>query len=68
MPLRVEVTVGASPPAPLDVLLVPQVHYTEVVSVSPDARDPFESYQPTSVLAGQELAKELESTLGATLE
>jgi iron complex outermembrane receptor protein len=68
MPLRVEVTVGAAPPAPLDVLLVDQVHYTEVVSVSPNARDPFESYQPTSVLAGQELAKELESTLGATLE
>lgn len=67
MPLRIEVTVGAAPPAPLDVLLDTQVHYTEVLSVSPDARDQFESYQPTSVLAGQELSKELESTLGATL-
>lgn len=68
MPLRVDVTVGGTPPAPLDVLLDTEVHYTEVVSVSPTARDPFESYQATSVLAGQELTKELESTLGATLE
>lgn len=68
MPLRVDVTVGAVPPAPLDVLLDTEVHYTEVVSVSPTVRDQFESYQPTSVLAGQELTKELESTLGATLE
>ena len=68
MPLRVDVTVGATPPPPLDVLLDAEVHYTEVVSVSPTARDQFESYQPTSVLAGQELTKELESTLGATLE
>jgi iron complex outermembrane receptor protein len=68
MPLRIDVTVGRTAPAPLDVLLDAEVHYTEVVSVSPTARDPFESYQPTSVLAGQELTKELESTLGATLE
>lgn len=67
MPLRVDVTVGTAPPAALDVLLDTEVHYTEVVSVSPTARDAFESYQPTSVLAGQELTKELESTLGATL-
>ena len=68
MPLRVDVTIGAAAPAPLDILLDAEVHYTEVVSVSPTARDPFESYQATSVLAGQELTKELESTLGATLE
>ena len=68
MPLRVDVMIGAVPPPPLDVLLDAEVHYTEVVSVSPTARDQFESYQPTSVLAGQELTKELESTLGATLE
>jgi iron complex outermembrane recepter protein len=68
MPLRVEVTVDATTLAPLDVLLEPEVHYTEVVSVSPDARDRFESYQPTSVLAGQELTKDLQGTLGATLE
>ena len=68
MPLRVDVTVGTVPPPPLDALLDGEVHYTEVLSVSPTARDQFESYQPTSVLAGQELTKELESTLGATLK
>lgn len=68
MPLRVDVTIGATPPPPLDVLLDTEVHYTEVVSVSPTARDQFATYQPTSVLAGQELTQELESTLGATLE
>ena len=67
MPLRADVVVGATPPAPLDVVLEAQVHYTEVVSVGPTARDPFASYQPTSVLAGQELTKELQGTLGATL-
>src|SRR5688500_17777584 len=68
VPLRPEVTIGAAPPPPLDILLSPGVHYTEVVSVSPDARDPFESYQPTSALAGQELARQLQGTLGATME
>jgi iron complex outermembrane recepter protein len=38
------------------------------VSVSPEARDLFASYQPTSVLAGQDLNRELETSLGATLE
>ena len=68
VPLRAEVVIGSSPPPPLDVVLHPEVHYTEVVSVSPEARDQFESYQPTSVLAGQELTQELEGSLGATLE
>jgi iron complex outermembrane recepter protein len=69
MPLRVDVIVaeGVAPP-PLEVVLDAEVHYTEVVSVSPEARDLFVSYQPTSVLAGQDLARELEATLGATLE
>jgi iron complex outermembrane receptor protein len=68
MPLRVEVTVGATAPPPLDILLDREVHYTEVVSVSPTARDPFEAYQATSVLSGQQLTQQLESSLGATLE
>jgi len=68
MPLRVDVTVGAAAQPPLDVLLAQEVHYTEVLSVSPTARDPFESYQPASVLAGQLLTQELQGTLGATLE
>src|SRR5690606_953180 len=44
------------------------LHFAEVVSVSPAARSQFESYQPTSVLAGQDLQKQLESTIGATLQ
>jgi iron complex outermembrane recepter protein len=69
MPLRVDVTIAEGvAPAPLDVILDAEVHYTEVVSVSPDVRDVFVSYQPTSVLAGQDLARELEATLGATLD
>ena len=68
VPLRAEVVIGDSPPPPLDILLHPEVHFTEIISVSPEARDQFESYQPTSVLAGQELTQQLEGSLGATLE
>ena len=68
-PLRVDVVVReGETPAPLDVVLDVEVHYTEVVSVSPDPRDQFASYQPATVLAGQDLNRELESTLGATLQ
>jgi iron complex outermembrane receptor protein len=68
VPVRVEVAIGTAQPPPLDVIMHPEVHYTEVVSVSPTTRDQFESYQPTSVLAGQELTQQLAGTLGATLE
>lgn len=68
MPLRVDITVGTTPPPPMDVILEREIHYTEVVSVSPTARDPFEAYQATSVLSGQQLTQQLESSLGATLE
>lgn len=50
-----------------DVTVEYDLHFAEVLSVSPTARPQFESYQPTSVLEGQELAKNLEATLGATL-
>ena len=53
---------------PLDVTVDPELHFEEVLSVGPDARSQFESFQPTSVLAGQELSKQLEMSLGATLE
>ena len=66
-PLRAELVIADGAAAPLDALLDAEVHYTEVVSVSPEARDQFASYQPTSVLAGQDLNRELEATLGATL-
>jgi iron complex outermembrane receptor protein len=67
-PARVEVTVGAEgvTTAP-DVVLTPELHYSEIVSVSPTARDQFESYQATSVLAGQDLAIEMGNTLADTV-
>ena len=39
---------------PVDVTVDPELHFEEVLSVSPEARSQFESFQPTSVLAGQE--------------
>jgi iron complex outermembrane recepter protein len=65
---RTEVTVSSTAAAPLDVMVDPDIRFHEVVSVSADSRSQFEAFQPTSVLAGQELAKQLEMSLGATLE
>lgn len=65
---RSEVTVSAVPSAPVDVLVDPDLHFQEVASVSAEIRSQFDAFQPTSVLAGQELTKQLESSLGATLE
>ena len=67
VPQRTEINVTTSP-VTLDVTAPPEVHYTEIVSVSPEARDQFASYQPTAVLAGQLLTQALEGTLGATLD
>lgn len=64
---RTEVTVTAQG-ATLDLVVEFDLHFAEVVSVSPEARPQFESYQPTTVLAGQDLQKQLESTIGATLQ
>ena len=66
MPARAELNVTAAP-VTLDVTVDPELHYSEVVSVSPDARNQFESYQPTAVLTRQDLARQLQATLGATL-
>ena len=52
----------------IDVPVDPELHYHEVISVSPEPRSQFEAYQPTSVLVGQELDKQLQMSLGATLE
>jgi iron complex outermembrane recepter protein len=65
---RTEVTVAATPGPPVDVLVDPDLHFQEVASVSAEARSQFDAFQPTTVLAGQELTKQLESSLGATLE
>ncbi len=64
---RRELKIAANAPA-LTLTIDPEIHYQEVVSVSPNPRSAFESYQPTAVLAGQELDKNLEMSLGNTLE
>jgi iron complex outermembrane recepter protein len=65
-PTRRDIEVASTALA-IDIRVDPQLHYSEVVSVGPGLRDQFEAYQPTSVLSGQELFKQVESTLGATL-
>jgi iron complex outermembrane receptor protein len=62
---EVQVTAGMSP---IEMQVDLDLHFEEVVSVSGDARSQFDTFQPTSVLAGQELSKQLEMSLGATLE
>jgi iron complex outermembrane receptor protein len=65
---RTEVTVSTTAAPPISVVVDPEIRFHEVLSVSPEARSQFESFQPTSVLAGQELTKQLEMSIGATLE
>ena len=60
--------VVAPMPAAMDITVDPELHFEEVVSVGGDARSQFDAFQPTTVLAGQELTKDLEMSLGATLE
>jgi iron complex outermembrane recepter protein len=67
MPRHHELIVGTAPIDLGEVSLNPELHFREVVSVSPDVRDQFHSYQPTTVLAGQDLALQLQGTVGATL-
>jgi iron complex outermembrane recepter protein len=67
LPLRSEVTVAAGS-LTSDLRINPELHYSEVLSVSPEGKSAFESFQATNVLGGQELTKELQSTLGATIE
>jgi iron complex outermembrane receptor protein len=64
---RTEATVGTNAP-PLDIQVDPELHFEEVTTVTGDSRSQFEVFQPTAVLAGQELTKQLEMSLGATLE
>jgi iron complex outermembrane receptor protein len=65
--LRVDVTVAAGSWT-TDLRISPELHYSDALSVSPEGRSPFESFQATTVLGGQELAKELQGSLGATIE
>jgi iron complex outermembrane receptor protein len=67
MPQRSEVVVsGTSVTRDLQIDL--EMHYSEVLSVSPSPRNQFESYQPTAVLAGQDLDKERQASLAETLQ
>ena len=67
LPSRTSVTV-ASAELTSNVQLSPELHFSEVTSVSPEGKDSFVSFQSTDALGGQELTKELQPTLGATLE
>jgi iron complex outermembrane receptor protein len=67
LPLRTEVTVTGGPQTS-DLRIDPELHFSEVTSVSPEGKSAFESFQATDVLGGQELTKELQTTLGATIE
>jgi iron complex outermembrane recepter protein len=65
--LRSELTVTAGLEA-WDLRINPELHFSEVTSVSPEGKSAFESFQATDVLGGQELTKEPQGTLGATIE
>lgn len=64
---RTEVTIGAAA-ATLDIEVDLDLHFAEVLSVSPNPKAQFESYQPTSVLSAEDLARQLQDTIGATLQ
>jgi iron complex outermembrane receptor protein len=65
---RTEVTVGSGPPGQVEIPVDRELHFQEVVSVGATPRSQFESFQPTTVLGGQDLARQIESSLGATLD
>ena len=64
---RTEIAVAPSA-QPVTLQIDPELHFEEVVSVGVEARSQFDSLQPTSVLSGQELTKQLGTSLGQTLE
>jgi iron complex outermembrane receptor protein len=66
-PSRTDVTVSEGNPVSVAMTLSTQLHRSETVTVSPNARDTFESYQPASILGGEDLQQRLGNTLGSTL-
>jgi len=64
---RTEVTVTATG-ATLDLEVDLDLHFAEVLSVSPNPRPQFDSFQPTSVLSNEDLARQFNDTIGATLQ
>ena len=67
LPARSNVNAGGAETTS-DIQLSPELHFSEVTSVSPEAKDSFVSFQSTESLGGQQLTQELQPTLGATLE
>jgi iron complex outermembrane receptor protein len=68
MSQRVEITVAeGGAPVRISVSLSEALHFSESVTVTPTGRDTFESYQPSTVLGGEDLQQRLGATLGATL-
>jgi iron complex outermembrane recepter protein len=67
LPSRTEITVQAGLQTS-NIGINPELHFSEITSVSPDAKSQFETFQATNVLGGQELTKEIQGTLGATIE
>ena len=65
---RNETMIAAADTVPIELRIDPELHFEEVLTVSGELRSQFDTFQPTSVLAGQELTKRLEMSLGATLE
>jgi iron complex outermembrane receptor protein len=65
---RTEVSVPGATGGVIEIRVDPDLHFQEVASVTAEARSQFDVFQPTTVLAGQELTKQLESSIGATLE
>ena len=63
---RVEV-IAANQPLTVPVALSRQIHFSESLTVSPDARDTFEAYQPAAVIGGEDLMNRLQGSLGETL-
>jgi iron complex outermembrane receptor protein len=64
---RREVRLADNGPARVEIALSGAVHLSESVTVSPEPRDTFESYQPAAVIGGEELQQRLGATLGDTL-
>ena len=64
---RTEIAVDGAGPSPIELAVDPELHFQEVTTVGPEARSQFEAFQPTTVLSGQELEKQLEMSLGETL-
>ena len=65
---RAEITVPAEGGTPVELRVDFDLHFQDVASVTAEVRSQFDALQPTSVLSGQEVTKQLESSLGATLE